>query len=210
MIQVKVCGITRVEDAFLAAEAGADLVGFIFAASPRQIAAAAARTISERLGDRFHHLGRVGVFVNPTAAELSRTAEAALLTHIQVYGALPAEPPQGLRVICALPVARQEDLAVPAREPWAVLVEPKIPGRTGGTGQRFPWAWLSPFVSKVRLFVAGGLDAESVVDLLSTITPFGVDASSGLERAPGVKDPAKVRAFVQAVRGFAPRKGVGR
>ncbi len=210
MTLVKVCGITRIEDATAAAEAGADLVGFVFAASPRRAEPAAVRGISERLARDHPRLGRVGVFVDPSRDDLARTAREALLTHIQIHGAVPSPLPSGLPWIGAVSIGSREDaarIAGEAEEAWALLLDARDPRQAGGTGRTFPWEWAAPIVVRRRVIVAGGLDAENVGSLLDRLAPFGVDASSRLETSPGIKDPAKVRAFIRAVRRREGRAG---
>lgn len=201
MIRIKICGITSEADAAAAAEAGADLLGFVFAESPRQVDRSTAGTIARLLARDFPDRGRVGVFVDPTSEALERAIELARLTHIQIHGLAPALLPEGPEWIAAVGLARPEDAHLPeGAQPWGMLVEPKVAGMAGGTGSVFPWEWARPLLDRTRLFIAGGLDAERVVGLLKTIEPYGVDASSRLETRPGEKDPLKVRAFIDAVR----------
>jgi phosphoribosylanthranilate isomerase len=206
MIRIKICGITRPEDALHAARSGADLIGMVFAPSPRQVDLVAARRIVAALESGWADLGRVGVFVNPSRAEIEEAAAAASLTHVQIHGALPPEGPPRLPWIAAIALASVDDARPPAGNPWAVLVEPKVPGMTGGTGETFPWEWARPLMDRGRVFVAGGLDAERIGSLLDMLTPFGVDASSRLESEPGIKDPDKVQAFIRAIRAHEERK----
>jgi phosphoribosylanthranilate isomerase len=190
-----------------AAGAGTDYIGFIFAPSPRRVAIRQAATISAQLEDRFPGIGRVGVFVEPDQDELITTAASTGLTHVQIYGSLPKRRPESLPCIAAVRAGAPGEVRIPDGDPWAVLVEPRVAGKTGGTGRSFPWEWVEPLLSQTRVFVAGGLDAAAVAALLQVVTPFGVDASSGLERSPGVKDPEKVRAFIEAVRSTSTRRG---
>lgn len=209
MIRVKVCGIRREEDAIAAAEAGADLIGFVFAESPRQVDAAAASAIARRLEREFPACGRVGVFVDPASESVERAAEAARLTHVQIHGRAPRSLPAGTLWIAAVGIAGPDEAVLPdGPQPWGMLVEPRVPGLAGGTGSAFPWVWVKPLVERTRLFVAGGLDAGRVAALLKEMRPYAVDASSRLETRPGEKDPHKVRAFIEAVR--AAEKNGGR
>ncbi len=200
MIRVKVCGITRAEDALHAARSGADLIGMVFAPSPRRVDLAGAGKIVEALSSGWADLGRVGVFVNPTLKEIEEATAAASLTHVQIHGTPPAEGLPRLPWIAAIGLASADDARAPAGNPWAVLVEPRVEGLAGGTGKSFPWEWVRPLLVRGRVFVAGGLDAARVGELLDVLTPFGVDASSGLESEPGIKDPVKVQAFIRTVR----------
>lgn len=204
MTRVKICGLTRLQDAFTAAEAGADFVGFVFAPSPRRADPAATRALSIALDDAFPHLGRVAVFVHPRRDEVVETVEQAHCTHAQIHGPVPDGLPESLPVIAVQALGAPEDAVLPERGRWGLLVEPKVEERTGGTGQVFPWAWARPLLAHPRLFLAGGLDAERVIALLGVLRPFAVDASSRLELEPGVKDPERVVAFIRAVRAQDP------
>ncbi|MFB3909846.1 MAG: phosphoribosylanthranilate isomerase [Candidatus Eisenbacteria bacterium] len=203
-IGVKICGITKLDDALHAATCGAGWIGFVLADSPRRCSLDQAAAISGALAVRYPQVGRVGVFVDPSPEEIHGAAKAARLTHVQIHGALPPRRLDDLPTIRAIPLASAAGARWPSDDgepdPWAVLVEPKREGLRGGTGRAFPWEWATPLLDRGRVFVAGGLDAAAVAGLLSRFRPFAVDASSRLEREPGVKDPAKVRAFVDAVR----------
>lgn len=207
MIRIKICGITRLADALTAGWAGADMIGYVFAPSPRRIDLREAGLISEKLDRLIPFLGRVGVFVDPSPTELVDAVETALVTHLQIHGRVPDSLPDEIPWIKALSLASEEDTRLPEEDPWAVLVEPKVEGLRGGTGQILPWRWVTPLIDKARVFVAGGLDAEAVASLLKSVHPFGVDASSALESSPGVKDPRKVTDFIAAVRSLEPKKG---
>lgn len=215
MIRVKICGITRMEDAITSAAAGADLVGFVLAPSARRADLKAVGEISRRLRREWPRVARVGVFVDPSPDEIARAAEEADLTHVQIHGRIPTPMPADRPWIAALALATAEDAAGAAAfagpadgaAPWALLVEPKDAQLAGGTGRTLPWAWAAPLVARHRVIIAGGLDADRVSPLLGRLTPYGVDASSRLEVAPGIKDPAKIRAFVAAVRAKEKERG---
>jgi phosphoribosylanthranilate isomerase len=203
MTLVKICGITRIDDAMTAASAGADLIGFVFAPSPRRADPAVVRMISERLAKSWPRVGRVGVFVDPTAEDLVKIACEASLTHLQIHGTVPSPMPADPPWIAAESLGSREDaarIADAAEGSWALLVDARDPQLAGGTGRSFPWEWAAPIVARRRVIIAGGLDAERVGSLLEDLAPFGVDASSRLESLPGIKDPEKVRAFIRAVR----------
>jgi phosphoribosylanthranilate isomerase len=201
---VKICGITSAEDALLAAEAGADAVGFVFwPKSPRLVDAAAARRIGDVLPAS---IVRVGVFVDAPRDELARTADEAGLDLLQLHG---SEPPEALvdlprRALKAVRVssgfAPQTALQYEGRAA-GLLLDTHREGIPGGTGETFDWS----LVREVRrraafLVLAGGLAPDNVAAALRAVGPDGVDVSSGVEQAPGRKDPAKVKAFVEAVR----------
>jgi phosphoribosylanthranilate isomerase len=196
---VKVCGITRPEDAVSAAEAGADAVGFVFhAASPRAVTPARAREIGRELGPS---VLRVGVFVDAPADVLARIAGEASLDLLQLHGSEPPEAFASLpcRALKAVKVARgfvaRDALRYEGRAAGVLLDAGE------GAGVTFDWS-LGAGVRQGAAFliVAGGLGPENVAGAIAALRPDGVDASSRLESAPGVKDGARVRAFVSAVR----------
>jgi phosphoribosylanthranilate isomerase len=181
-MMVKVCGITRREDAEVAVEAGASALGFVFVAtSPRCVTPEQAAALGSGLA-----AWKVGVFVNETAASIVAVVRAAKLDVVQVYG---GGPPTGARVWKAFRVAGAPG-AVDSAGAEAILLDGLA------NGQRFDWALARGFASNV--IVAGGLDGSNVVDAIRAAQPWGVDASSGLESSPGVKDREKVRRFVEA------------
>jgi phosphoribosylanthranilate isomerase len=212
---VKVCGITRPEDGLLAAEAGADAVGFVFyPMSPRRIdpqrAAAIAREIPPLVA-------RVGVFVDATREEMARTAEVVGLDLLQLHGDEPPEALEGLprRVLKAVRVGAgftPED-ALRYRAAAGVVVDTRLVGETvmpGGTGTPFDWKLVRGLRDRVGfLMLAGGLTPDNVAEAITEVRPHAVDVSSGVERLPGRKEPARVKAFVEAVRA-AEREDVGR
>lgn len=200
--KVKVCGTASVADAVLAAQAGADALGFIFApVSRRLVSAQVAREAGIAAGPT---VARVGVFLNQGLDEVLRTAEAARVSAVQVHGA-----PAGLYVrrlaayYPVLRVVRPDELAGAARE-WA-----GVPGVTlmldapePGGGVPLDWAALRADFP-AGAWLAGGLGAANVAQAIRELNPAGVDAVSRLERSPGQKDPAAVHAFVAAARGAA-------
>jgi phosphoribosylanthranilate isomerase len=203
-IFVKICGITCPEDAQLAADAGADAVGFVFwPKSPRRVDATTARRIGDTLPPS---VVRVGVFVDAPREELARTADEAGLDLLQLHG---SETPEALvdlprRVLKAVRVASdftpQTALQYEGRAA-GLLLDTHREGTPGGTGETFDWS----LVREVRrratfLVLAGGLRPDNVKAALQAVGPDGVDVSSGVERAPGRKDASKVKAFVDAVR----------
>jgi phosphoribosylanthranilate isomerase len=182
-MMVKVCGITRREDAVAAVEAGASAIGFIFyPASPRYVTPPRAL----ELGDGLDVL-RVGVFVNETRAAIEAVMRSAKLDVAQVYGDAVVE---GARVWRAVRVADR----VPANPfPCDALF---LDGSANGVS--FDWRVARGAAEKV--IIAGGLDASNVAEAIRVAEPWGVDASSGLESAPGIKDHEKVRRFIRAAR----------
>ena len=202
MVKVKVCGITRVDDALLASDLGASAIGFVFwPRSPRYLAPAEARGIAARLpGD----VAPVGVFVDPSAEEVRQVVEEAGLAAVQLHG---DEPPAfcrelPYRVIKAVGVdgvagTRAAVAAVPADA--TVLLDARDPERRGGTGRTVDWEIAAAVAAGRRVFLAGGLGASNVRAAIRTVRPYGLDVSSGVESAPGRKDPARLRAFFDEV-----------
>lgn len=204
---VKVCGLTRLEDARDALAAGADWLGFIVAAGgPREIG-------PERMAAIVEHLpGAVGVAVmarvDPaTALALARRAGARRL---QLHQVDPGGWPSDFPLPCAFVASVDGDgrlhgeLASP---PHLIQLDTADPTRTGGTGRTFPWEHARTLTAGRPFVLAGGLGPDNVATAMRIASPFGVDAASRLETAPGIKDPARVRAFVAAVR--AADSGVG-
>jgi phosphoribosylanthranilate isomerase len=201
---VKICGITSEEDARLAADAGADAVGFVFwPGSPRRVDATTARRIARALPSS---VVRVGVFVDAAREELVRTSDEAELDLLQLHG---SEPPEALaalprRVLKAVRVgsdfAPQTALQYEGRAA-GLLLDTHRDRTPGGTGETFDWSLVREVRRKASFVVlAGGLRPENVKAALEAVRPDGVDVSSGVEAVPGRKDPARVRAFVDAVR----------
>jgi phosphoribosylanthranilate isomerase len=205
MTLVKICGITNLEDALAAVEAGADALGFNFyKPSPRYITPQNAREIIEQLPDSTL---KVGVFVNETAPEIVRNIAAqAGLTALQLHG---DESPDYCRelaathdVIKVFAVAHDFDINLIHRyDVTAIMLDTKHNTLRGGTGNTFDWS-IAQEVSRTisKLYLAGGLSPENVAAAIESVRPFAVDTCSALENQPGKKDHKRVREFVHAVR----------
>jgi phosphoribosylanthranilate isomerase len=202
---VKVCGLTVPEEARACAELGVWGVGVVFAAeSPRRVDAARA---AEVLAAVPAGVARVGVFVAAPAEEMAAVARAAGLTHLQVHGGDPAEARRasGLPVIEGVRVADRAALErARASAADLVLLDAAVPGRQGGTGRRFDWSLLEEAPLGRPFVLAGGLRPGNVGEAVARLRPAIVDVSSGVESAPGRKDPELVRAFVAAVAQAGP------
>jgi phosphoribosylanthranilate isomerase len=200
-VRIKVCGNTAIDTAMVAVDAGADMLGFIMAENtPRSLTAGAAKRIVREMPP---HVDVVGVFVNRPIAEVADVAGEVGFTAVQLHGEETWEEASELD----LPVIRGLRLpsgAAAAEVAWPpasiLLVDAHDPGLPGGTGQTFPWEWAEDLALRYRLVVSGGLDSHNVADAIRALVPWGVDASSRLESSPGVKDPARVRAYVRAAR----------
>jgi phosphoribosylanthranilate isomerase len=208
MAHVKICGITRPEDAELAASLGAWAVGFNFwEHSKRRCDPAVAAGIARALR---RQVEPVGVFVNPTLDEVVRLAEGVGLTHVQLHGdegpsfCTAVTERTGARVIKALRVGSGADIRSAERFHTDFhLFDAAAGSAYGGTGRTFDWRLVSQRRSQVPLILSGGLTPENVAEGIAAVHPWGVDVASGVESAPGIKDPAKVEAFVAAATGVA-------
>jgi phosphoribosylanthranilate isomerase len=205
MVKIKICGITNLEDALLAAELGADALGFIFyAKSPRKMAPETAREIIAQLPP---FVASVGVFVDEAAAVVQELAARVGLDWVQLHG---QESPEycrnlGRRVIKGFRIRDAESLRPLADyrgAAQALLLDSYKKGQAGGTGTAFDWHLAREAKKYGRIILAGGLTPENVAQAIAAARPQAVDAVSGTEAAPGRKDPAKLRAFFKAIRGI--------
>jgi phosphoribosylanthranilate isomerase len=221
---VKICGNTNLEDAVHAADAGADAVGFVFAASRRQVTAAQVAAITPHLPESVE---RVGVFDTHDAAEIASVAHESGLTAVQLHGGLDEALLEKLAhrlgkvsVIQTLhwdvnaQVAAEERIALLAQnlERIAsmgtvdrVLLDSKVGSAGGGTGIAYDWsaarAVFAAAPARLSVIVAGGLKPDNVAAAIMELKPWGVDVASGVESSPGRKDPALVEAFIKNARG---------
>ncbi len=201
MTRVKICGITSVEDAQAAVRAGADALGFVFVpGTPRHISADAAANIIAGLPP---FVVPVGVFLDQSAEEIVAAVSRCRLQVVHLHGSEPPElsrriPAPGIK---ARRIRGREDLAplawYPAR---AFLLDAYVEGKPGGTGTAFPWELAVGAASRAPIVLAGGLTPENVAEAVRRIRPYGVDVSSGVERAPGRKDHRKMEEFIAHVR----------
>jgi phosphoribosylanthranilate isomerase len=207
MVRVKICGITNLEDALAAVEAGADLLGFNFyAKSPRRVSPQDARLVVEKLSPE---VSCVGVFVNEEAAEVERAAREAGLGAVQLHGGETPEFCARLRDLTTIKALRVgENFSVESASAYgtdAVLLDAFVAGSWGGTGHTFDWSVARRTREAVaRLFLAGGLTPENVAGAVRVVRPYAVDVCSGVETAPGRKSFQLMRRFVEAAREPAP------
>lgn len=207
--RIKICGVTSPRDAIFALDCGADAIGLNFyAKSPRYVTDDRAEAIIRELPP----LGAtVGVFVETPDAAVFAAARRFGLHAVQTYSNVPPDLPFfPIAHIPAFRVKAPTDLdairefvqqaRLANRTPAAVLVDSFVAGEMGGTGHRAPWELLADFLFGVPVILAGGLTPENVAEAIRIVQPWGVDVASGVEAAPGRKDPGKVRAFMQAVR----------
>jgi len=222
MTWVKICGMTNLEDALVAVEAGADAVGFVFyEKSPRCVSVETAREIVAKVPESVE---KVGVFVNEPIESVSAIADNAGLTAVQFHGNEYEDPRKwstDRRTFLCIPAEwvaktwRKKGTAYGSfmtlpRNLGAIMVDSGTSEKRGGTGKPFDWkeaeAWISIMGNLNPIVIAGGLSTENVADAIGILKPWGVDVVSGVEAAPGKKDPERVRAFVRAVRDM-DRKG---
>lgn len=224
---VKICANTSLEDARFAVESGADAVGFVFAPSKRRVIAEQVAEITEQLPVGVE---TVGVFDSKDAAGIEHAVVSAGLTMAQLHGDFDAAVVHALsmksngEVSIIQTVAYQTDakdrmdadqrfehaLKAVFDEPavWAVLIDAAKSGASGGLGVAFDWAHVAKIVQRAmgtrqprpRVILAGGLNVDNVAKAIALLKPWGVDVASGVEASAGKKDPAKVKAFVQAAR----------
>ena len=200
MVKVKICGITRLEDALLAARLGADALGFNFwPGSKRFIDPGVARAIVSRLPP---FVTAVGVFVNQSPTDVLATAAQSGVTVVQLHGDEPQEDCNGYPIpaIKALRVAGPESLAAMDRyRVQAFLLDAPCAG-FGGSGAAFDWTLVREISARVSIILAGGLTPENVAEAVRTVRPWAVDVASGVEVSPGVKDPDKLARFIANAR----------
>jgi len=210
---IKICGNTSFADAQLAAEAGADAVGFVFAPSPRRVTIAQAAAIVPNLPPA---LEKIGVFVDAPFDETAAAVESCALTGVQLHFAAPPDLPARLReefgtklrILRVIHFGGANTVASSSiftdLDIDNVLVDSSAPTAAGGTGLAYDWTAARHVFEMTRaskpLIAAGGLTPSNVAEAIATLHPWGVDVVSGVESAPGRKDPAKVRAFIANAR----------
>lgn len=199
-IQIKICGVTRIADAEGCVALGVDMIGLNFVpASPRRIDVARARAIREAVRGRAEIVGVVADLDEPALIALR---DAVGLDRLQLHG---SEPPElcarlGPSAFKALRVGSAEDVASAERYAGLLLVDAKVEGALGGTGKSVDLALVAPLSRARPILLAGGLSPANVADAVRAVRPWGVDAASGVEIAPGEKDLEAVAAFVRAAR----------
>ena len=202
-VRVKICGITRVEDALAAAAAGADAIGLVFyAGSPRAVGVEQARAIIAALPP---FVTTVGLFVDAARDELAHILASVPLDLLQFHGDESAEQCEGLGrpYIKALRVRAGDDIVARVADyPGAqgILLDAYVEGVPGGTGEAFDWSLIPQGLSK-PLILAGGLRPDNVAAAVARVRPYAVDVSGGVEASKGIKDAQKVGAFIRAACG---------
>jgi len=200
---VKICGITRPQDAELAVDLGASALGFVFwSGSPRAVDSGAARAIAAAVPDG---ISKVGVFVDAEAADIIRVMDEVGLDIAQLHG---HESPDfchelsasGRTVIKAVALRDNGRVSLAAFDPDLVLlVDAHDPERFGGTGKTADWDAARDIAASRKTILAGGLNAANVKLAIRSVQPYGIDVSSGVESSPGIKDPTRLRSFFEAL-----------
>jgi phosphoribosylanthranilate isomerase len=206
VVEVKICGLTRAVDAEYADAAGASYLGVIFAGGPRQRLPQQARDVLSGRRAR-----KVGVFADQAETEIAEIAREVGLDVIQLHGVSEPARVQAVRAATGLEVwtvLRTADGVLPAEaeeladESDALVVDALVPGTLGGSGVTVPWIELGESLDAMerghRIVLAGGLTPENVGEAIDYVSPMVVDVSSGVESAPGIKDHARIRAFIAA------------
>ena len=206
MIEIKICGLTNVEDARAALAAGADYLGFVlYPKSPRAVTAVQLAAIRRRLPAEAR---AVGVFVNEPVARVLEVVRECRLWAAQIHGDEAAAAFRALPLPLWRAVAFRDGAWQPDPDGWnasRLVVDAAVPGEYGGTGSTADWQQAADLVRQWTVMLAGGLTSDNVAAAVTLVRPRGVDVSSGVEAAPGRKDHGKITAFVQAVRAAAPR-----
>ena len=204
MVRVKVCGIKEIEDARVAADAGADAIGLVFAESPRKVSVERAREIAAALPEG---VLKVGVFVDAEPKEVLSISREVGLDYAQLHGDEEPETVAAIRdggvgVIKALRVQDTASLREMVRyDTNFFLLDAFSEKVRGGTGTRFDWELAKAVRGYANILVSGGLTPENVREAIEFFEPYGVDASSSLEEKPGKKNDERVRRFVSAAKG---------
>ena len=202
-VRSKICGITRIEDALAAVEAGADAIGLVFyTKSPRAVSVQQARAIIAALPP---FITTVGLFVNASRCELNETLDAVALDMLQFHGDETPEECDGYHrpYIKALRVKAGDDIDQVCRayrNARGILLDTYVEGVPGGTGETFDWALIPSELSK-PVILAGGLTSANVAQAIAQVKPYAVDVSGGVEKGKGIKDREKILAFMSAVQG---------
>jgi phosphoribosylanthranilate isomerase len=198
-VLIKVCGLTREEDAALAVELGAGSLGFVFwPDSPRAITVDRARHIIRQLPP---FVTPVGIFVNETVDVINAAADRAGLGAVQLHGDEPVEVARRVHrpVLKAVHAAVAHQAAAEWPERMMLLLDAYDPRLRGGTGRTVDWMVAASVAARRRVMLAGGLHADNVAEAIDRVRPFGIDVSSGVESAPGVKDHMRMRSFFEAI-----------
>ena len=194
---VKICGITRAEDALAAVDAGAGALGFVFwPESPRFIDPHRARAIAATLPP---FVTTVGVFVNQSLAYINGVASLVRLGAVQLHGDETVDDAASISTPVIKAMAVDDDRVTMWPTRTTILLDVHDPVRRGGTGRTIDWTAAARVAAQRKIVLAGGLSPDNVAEAVARVRPFGIDVSSGVERAPGVKDHHRLRALFEAL-----------
>ena len=199
-VRIKICGLTRVEDVSSAVEAGADAVGFVFTESPRRISTDIAIQLVNCVPN---DVLSVGLFLNQERSEIDRVINSVPLDVLQFHGSETEQECMAFDLPWLKAVAMENSESARQAErdfpnAMGLLLDSHKTGKRGGSGKVFDWSFSRP-VSK-PVWLAGGLNPENVAEAIRIVNPYAVDVSSGVEESPGIKDTARIMAFVSAAR----------
>lgn len=203
-VAVKICGLTNYDDALFAMQCGADYLGFVLVPeTPRYVAPVQIRKIISKLPKS---VKTVGVFMNQPADRVMQSLDETGLNIAQLHGEEEPEEIEQIgreRVWKVVMVSTAQVMEGVVRCPADMLLADSIvKGRRGGTGVVCDWSLAAGLSAQRRIMLAGGLNPDNVAEAVRRVKPFGVDVSSGVEKAPGVKDHGKIRAFIERARAF--------
>lgn len=219
MTRVKICGITEESHALAAVGAGADFIGLVFAPSSRRITPAKAYEIASAVKKNSNTTKVVGIFVNAPQSMVNKVADFCGLDWIQLSGDESWEYCRDVikPIIKAIPVEQQSPEEIYAKlsagskllstQRFITLLDSQANGKYGGTGLTFDWEIAQQVARRFPVIIAGGLNSENVAQAIELVAPWGVDVSSGVE-VDGIKSPAKIRAFIEAVRRADENKSI--
>jgi phosphoribosylanthranilate isomerase len=199
MIQIKICGITRLEDAITAQESGANAVGFIFyKESKRYVDPVTVKSITEKLNP---FICKVGVFVNESTREINAIAKIAGLTNVQLHGDESIDTAKQINypVIKALYFDNNLPENLKVWQNYNIMVDSGTRDKPGGTGKTLPWKILKELTGDLPMTLAGGLTPENIQEAVRIMRPVAVDVSSGVEKAPGLKERNLIKQFIKNV-----------
>jgi len=211
MTRVKICGIREEVHALAAIKAGADFIGFVFAPTRRQVSPAKAREIVDAVKKSSSAIKTVGVFVDTPASEANRLADFCGLDWVQLSGNESWEYCRQIArpIIKAIRIGQQlreeinieltAGLKIPSPQRFIILLDSQVEGKYGGTGITFNWRLAQQVAREFPVIIAGGLNPQNVAQAIEIAAPWGVDVSSGIETG-GIKNVAKIKAFIEAVR----------
>ncbi|UNC92606.1 phosphoribosylanthranilate isomerase [Candidatus Contubernalis alkaliaceticus] len=205
MVKIKICGIRSLKEALWAVDAGADAVGFVMAESRRRVTPRQVEIICRGIPP---FVSKIGVFVDENPGIMKEIADRCGLDVLQFHGQEPPSHLQGFKQKVIKAFSLKDEMSLQEVEPYrlladAFLLDTCLPGMPGGTGISFDWSLAEKLTGRKSVILAGGLNAENIVEALEQVKPYGVDVSSGVEtHGHEGKDPVKIKEFIQRVRSW--------